>query len=103
MTRIGPALIAIALCFAATAHAKRSAAERAAFQRATPCPSTNAPRGPCAGYEADHIAPLCIGGRDHRANYQWLTTPAHRAKTRHDIRACRAAARAMRHALEHAY
>lgn len=74
--------------------ADRSRAERAAFQRQEPCPSTGLRRGPCPGFEVDHAIPLCAGGRDHRANLHWLRTEDHAFKTRIDVRECRRARRA---------
>lgn len=67
----------------------RSAAERAAFVRANPCPATGLRRGKCPGWEVDHIIALCAGGADARENMQWLTVQDHRQKTRIDRRICR--------------
>lgn len=67
----------------------RSAAERLAFIRENPCPSTNLRRGSCPGWEVDHAIPLCAGGPDHRSNLQWLRVEDHRFKTRIDVRECR--------------
>lgn len=67
----------------------RSTSARRQFQRANPCPATGAARGPCPGYEADHIIPLKCGGPDAPANMQWLTIEQHKAKTRREARACR--------------
>lgn len=58
------------------------------FKREVPCPATQKRRGPCPGYHADHIVALCAGGADHWSNMQWLTVPAHKVKTREDVRAC---------------
>lgn len=73
------------------AHAAppRSAAERAAFVRANPCPATNLRRGACPGYQVDHTIPLCLGGLDARSNMVWLTVEEHRFKTFIDLRECR--------------
>jgi len=60
------------------------------FQQVHPCPSTGARKGACPGWERDHILPLCRGGADHPANMQWLSTEQHKAKTRGDIKDCRA-------------
>lgn len=80
----------IALAFAACAEPpRRDPAQRAAFQRANPCPSTLSRRGPCPGYQVDHIVALCAGGADAPANMQWLSIARHRLKTTNDIRACR--------------
>ena len=62
---------------------------RAEFMRANPCPVTGRQRGPCPGFEVDHIIALCRGGADRAWNLQWLTVEAHRLKTRDDVRACR--------------
>ncbi len=70
--------------------ARRNMAERAAFVRHNPCPETGLRRGACPGWEVDHAHALCAGGPDARTNMQWLTVQAHREKTRHDRRLCRA-------------
>lgn len=73
------------------AHAgKRAPAVRAEFMRQHPCPSTGRSAGPCPGWQADHWTPLCIGGADVVSNYRWLTVDEHKAKTRSDVRLCRA-------------
>ena len=54
----------LALATALGACAERSRAERAAFQRANPCPVNGARAGPCPGWQIDHIQPLCAHGRD---------------------------------------
>jgi hypothetical protein len=69
--------------------ADRSAGEVYRFRKGDLCPVTQNIRGACAGYQVDHIEPLCAGGADHRANMQWLTVAEHRAKTRADARRCR--------------
>ena len=89
---------ALALCLLlaqADVHARipRSAAAVAEFKRQNPCPINSARRGPCPGYEVDHIEPLCAGGADTPENMQWLTRAAHRDKTRFDVLLCRRAAR----------
>lgn len=45
--------------------------------------------GPCPGFQADHIVPLCMGGPDLADNLQWLADDEHRAKTRTDAANCR--------------
>lgn len=77
------------LCTAPTLAAPRSSSEIAAFKRAHPCPATGQARGPCGGYQVDHVNPVCAGGADHRDNMQWLTVQEHRWKTRSDLRMCR--------------
>lgn len=70
--------------------AERSRAARAEFQRHNPCPSTGRTRGPCPGYQVDHVRALCAGGTDHPSNMAWLTISQHQEKTRRDVGACRA-------------
>ena len=84
---IAALLLALSLGVAAKPH--RSAAERLAFVRENPCPSTGLRRGTCPGFQVDHAVPLCAGGSDTRANMQWLTIQQHREKTRRDLRVCR--------------
>lgn len=84
------------LCFIAALSAPtfakqpRSAVERHAFVKVNPCPATGRTRLPCPGYQIDHVAPLCAGGADRRDNMQWLSIADHKAKTRMDVKACRA-------------
>lgn len=73
----------------AAAKIQRSGAEVQAFKRHNPCPSTELRRGPCPGYQVDHVQPLCSGGPDKEANMQWLSVAEHRVKTRQDNRVCR--------------
>lgn len=82
-------IAAISISMGAAAKTQRSTAELRAFQRETPCPANGARRGPCPGYQTDHIEPLCAGGVDRRDNMQWLTTQEHKWKTRTDVRVCR--------------
>ena len=84
------ALAALLLLFPGITEA-RSAVARAAFQRAHPCPSTGAARGPCPGYVVDHIKPLCAGGADSPRNMQWQTLPAAKRKDARERRRCRPA------------
>lgn len=72
----------------AQARTHRDPAQRAAFMRANPCPATQRTRGPCPGWQVDHIQPLKCQGPDHPANMQWLTIEAHKAKTRAEARWC---------------
>jgi hypothetical protein len=84
-------LVVSALLLATAASAgQRSAAEVLAFKRHNPCPSTGERRGACPGYQVDHIIPLCLSGPDTRDNLQWLSLADHKAKTRLDVRSCRA-------------
>lgn len=86
--------MALALCLVLSATSAwsripRSTAVVAEFKRANPCPATGARRGPCAGWEVDHIIPLCAGGSDSASNLQWLTRLDHRQKTKLDVMQCR--------------
>jgi hypothetical protein len=76
-----------ASCIAASA-APRSRVLLRDFQRLHPCPATEARRGPCPGFQIDHIQPLCAGGQDAIENLQWLDVADHAAKTRKDVAAC---------------
>ena len=71
------------------AEARRSSAIRAEFMRQHPCPSTVATRGPCPGWQVDHIEALVCGGRDELGNLQWLEIQPHREKTRVEVKLCR--------------
>lgn len=80
--------LAALLCGVAPAQA-RSRAVGAEFKRLQPCPATGKVRGPCPGWEVDHVLALCAGGRDAVDNLQWLRVEEHRIKTRSDAAACR--------------
>lgn len=80
----------LALTNIAAGGSLRSAAEKHAFQREQPCPSTGERRGRCPGYVIDHVQPLCAGGADHRSNMQWQTTHDAAVKDREELRMCRA-------------
>ena len=67
----------------------RSAQAIAEFKRQQPCPITEKRRGPCPGYQIDHVTPLKCGGPDHPSNMQWLTVEDHKAKTKHEAKWCR--------------
>lgn len=69
---------------------ERSRAIVAEFRRANPCPSTGKTRGACPGYQVDHREALVCGGRDAVDNLQWLDVPAHKAKSRVEVKLCRA-------------
>jgi 5-methylcytosine-specific restriction endonuclease McrA len=58
----------------------RDPAQRRAFQRHHPCPSTGRTYGACPGYVVDHIKPLKRGGADRPSNMQWQTTAEAKAK-----------------------
>jgi 5-methylcytosine-specific restriction endonuclease McrA len=89
--RVIVALVLVAACCAAGA-AERSRALRAEFMRENPCPSTGKTRGACPGWQVDHAVPLCLGGQavDTKANLRWIAVEPHKAKTRDDVRLCRA-------------
>lgn len=80
--------LAALLCGVAPAEA-RSRTVVAEFKRLQPCPATGKVRGPCPGWEVDHVLALCAGGRDAVSNLQWLRVEEHRIKTRSDAAACR--------------
>lgn len=85
------AALLLLLLLAITAHAApRSAAVRAEFRKANPCPSTGRLTGACPGWQIDHMHPLCSGGVDQLDNLNWIRTEDHKRKTRQDVKACRA-------------
>ena len=88
MGKTAGVLIALLLALPADAGPRDLRVKRE-FQRLNPCPSTGRPAGPCPGFQADHIVPLCMGGPDMAGNLQWLATHDHRAKTRTDVANCR--------------
>ena len=89
--RFATLLLAIAISSAPSAAlaVPRSPALRAEFVRLNPCPANGATRGPCPGFEVDHVQPRCAGGAETIENLQWLPVEAHREKTRRDVAACR--------------
>lgn len=91
-------ICALAACFELAAlvglassaeAAPRSAAARAEFQRANPCPATGKARGACPGWQVDHVTPLKCSGADAPANMQWLTVEDHKRKTKREAKICR--------------
>lgn len=78
-----------ALALPALARIPRSSSAVAEFKRQHPCPVNGAKRGPCPGWEVDHIEALCAGGSDTAGNMQWLTKQAHAQKTKRDVMLCR--------------
>lgn len=71
------------------AKTNRSYAVKAEFKRLNPCPANGKRRGPCPGYEVDHIVPLKCQGPDAVDNLQWLTVEEHKAKTMREVGLCR--------------
>jgi|tagenome__1003787_1003787.scaffolds.fasta_scaffold20665921_1 hypothetical protein len=61
---------------------KRDAAQRRAFERTHPCPSTGKTSGACPGFVVDHIRALKHGGADRPWNMQWQSTAEAKAKDR---------------------
>ncbi len=59
---------------------KRDPAERRAFVRSHPCPSTGEKSGQCPGYVVGYIVPLKHGGADLPYNMEWQ--PSGGAKTK---------------------
>lgn len=84
-------LISVAVIAVSAPAEARSAKAVRIFKYHNPCPATDKRQGACPGWEVDHIKPLCLGGEDKPSNMQWLTVAQHRAKTRQDVRTCRAA------------
>ena len=83
------AVAATAMLLAAAGQAApRSAAARAEFKRANPCPATGQSRGRCPGWVIDHMVPLCAGGADAPHNMQWQTVFDAREKDRDERRLC---------------
>lgn len=86
-------LLLLLTAFAGSAQAvDRSRTLRAEWMRENPCPATGRTSGPCFGFEVDHVVPLCLGGQvvDATRNLRWITVADHKAKTRDDVRLCRA-------------
>lgn len=82
-------LTALLFALVATPADARSKSAKAEFQRQQWCPATGKPRGPCPGYEIDHITPLKCGGADAPHNMQWLTFEQHKIKTAREAKECR--------------
>lgn len=83
-------LLVLAVWCATSVAATRSPALRAEFMRQQPCPATGATRGPCPGWQVDHIEALVCGGKDELRNLQWLQIEPHKEKTRVEVKLCRA-------------
>ena len=90
MIRRAATLAFFVLAVGATDALPRSSAVRAEFRKANPCPATGKVRGPCEGWQIDHMHPLCAGGIDDPANMNWIRVEDHKRKTRQDVRECRA-------------
>jgi hypothetical protein len=89
------AIIAAALLLTASGveALDRSRVVRAEFVRQNPCPATGATRGACPGFQVDHREALICGGTDELPNLQWLSVEEHKAKTRVEVKLCRARVR----------
>jgi len=66
----------------------RDQAQRAAFMRLNPCPSTGLRRGKCPGYVVDHREALACGGADAPYNMQWQTKQAASDKDKWERKGC---------------
>lgn len=75
-------LIGITPGSACACASNRDHAQRAAFMRSHPCPSTEKTRGRCPGYIVDHIQALKRGGADRPENMQWQTVEEAKQKDR---------------------
>lgn len=85
------ALLLIALCALSTnadARIKRSQSAKVEFKAANPSPASGARKGPCAGYEIDHMWPLACGGADHARNMQWQTIAEGKDKDKWERKVC---------------
>jgi len=82
-------LLAALAALPVQARIARSEAARLAFVQLQACPGTGLHQLPCPGYQIDHKIPLKCHGPDTPANLQWLTTEAHKGKTRREARHCR--------------
>ena len=81
--------LALTLLSYTEAKTHRSYAVKAEFKRLNPCPANGNRRGPCPGYEVDHVIPLKCQGPDAVDNMQWLTVEEHKAKTKREAGMCR--------------
>ena len=81
-------IITLVLSMGVDAKIKRSIAERNAFQKEHPCPSTGALKGRCPGYVVDHVKALACGGLDKPFNMQWQTIQEAKAKDKWERLGC---------------
>jgi hypothetical protein len=88
---VGVAVLVLVLAPASPVQAgvAKASASRVAFQRAHPCPATGRPWGPCHGWVAMYVKPLCAGGADDLSNLQWQTAQDAQIKSAKDRLACR--------------
>lgn len=84
-----PLIVLLALALSSAHAAERSSKVRRAFMLENPCPANGQVKGPCPGWVADHIIPICAGGRDEPWNLQWQTAEDGKAKDRIEVRECR--------------
>lgn len=61
------------------------------FRHEHPCPGgrDKGSKTRCRGYVADHVQPLCAGGRDEVENLTWQTRKDAAAKDRAEMALCR--------------
>jgi hypothetical protein len=61
------------------------------FRHQHPCPGgpDKGSRTRCRGYVADHVVPLCAGGKDAPENMAWQTRKDAAAKDRAEVALCR--------------
>jgi len=83
------ALLTGVMAAQAQASPHRSAAARAEFMRAHPCPANGHTHGACPGYIVDHVKPLCANGADHQSNMQWQTVADAKAKDKEERKLCK--------------
>ena len=88
MTKVLFATLAILVATCSQAL-PRDAAQKHAFRKQNPCPSTGTIRGACPGWQIDHTRALMNGGKDRPSNMQWLAHEHHKAKTKTDITTCK--------------
>jgi hypothetical protein len=89
LLKLAIALMSMAMGVPTMARIPRSSAVVHQFKAGNPCPVNGATRGPCNGWEVDHVIPLCAGGPDTSSNLQWLRKEDHRQKTKVDVLQCR--------------